>query len=92
MRVRWLRTAIRNLDDHAEYIARDDAGAAARLVDRVEVAVAGLAQHPGLGRVGRVPLTRELVVPGTPFVVIYRVRRDVEIIRVLHGAQAWPPE
>ena len=86
MLVKWLRTALRNLDDHADYIARDDVSAAARVVERVETAVAGLAQHPGMGRAGRVPLTRELVVAGTPFVVVYRVRRDVEIIRVLHGA------
>jgi toxin ParE1/3/4 len=39
-----------------------------------------------MGRPGRVPFTRELVVAGTPFVVIYRVRADVEIVRVLHGA------
>ena len=88
MRVRWLRTALRNLDDHADYIARDDSSAAVRAVDRVETAVAGLGEYPGMGRPGRVPLTRELVVPGTPFVVVYRVRRDVEIIRVLHAAQS----
>lgn len=28
MRIRWLRTALRNLDDAASYIARDDPGAA----------------------------------------------------------------
>jgi toxin ParE1/3/4 len=45
-----------------------------------------------MGRIGRVPLTRELIVGGTPWIVVYRVRSAVEIIRVLHGAQAWPPE
>ena len=42
-------------------------------------------------RTGRVPLTRELIVGGTPWIIVYRVRADVvEIIRVLHGAQSWP--
>jgi toxin ParE1/3/4 len=38
-----------------------------------------------------VPATRELVVAGTPWVVVYRVKNRVEILRVLHGAQSWPP-
>lgn len=92
MRVRWLRTALRTLDDQADHIARDDPAAARRALDRVRLAVETLTKYPAMGRPGRVPLTRELVVPGTPFVVVYRVRSDVEVIRVLHGAQSWPPD
>ena len=36
--------------------------------------------------------TRELVVAGTPYIVIYRVGRErIDILRVVHGAQRWPP-
>jgi len=50
-----------------------------------------LAQHPKMGRPGRVKGTRELVISGTPFVVIYRLKaRRVDIIRLLHSAQQWP--
>ena len=50
-----------------------------------------LAQHPALGRPGRVEGTRELVVPDTPYLVPYRVRgHAVEILRVFHGARKWP--
>ena len=46
-----------------------------------------------MGRTGRVPLTRELIVGGTPWIIVYRARADVvEIIRLLHGAQSWPPQ
>jgi toxin ParE1/3/4 len=46
-----------------------------------------------MGRTGRVSLTRKLIVGGTPRIIVYRVRVDVvEIIRVLHGAQWWPPQ
>jgi toxin ParE1/3/4 len=38
------------------------------------------------------PETRELVVSGTPYIVVYLISDDVELIRVLHGAQQWPPE
>ena len=92
MRVRWLRTALSTLDAQADHIAREDPAAAIRVLDRARSAVENLTKHPGIGRPGRVPLTRELVISGTPFVVVYRVRADVEVIRVLPGAQSWPPD
>ena len=93
MRIRWLRTALRNLDHHANYIARNDPIAARNAVQRIQAAVDQLAQFPNLARSGRVRLTRELIVGGTPWIIVYRVRADaVEIIRVLHGAQSWPPQ
>ena len=93
MRIRWLRTALRNLDQHANYIARDDSAAARNAVQRIEAAANRLTEYPSLGRVGRVPLTRELIVGGTPWINVYRVRADVvEVIRVLHAAQLWPPQ
>ena len=37
------------------------------------------------------PGTRELVVSGLPYLVVYRVQSDaVEIIRVLHLSMDWP--
>jgi plasmid stabilization system protein ParE len=35
--------------------------------------------------------TRELVIPGLPYLAVYRLKGDViEVSRVLHGAQKWP--
>jgi toxin ParE1/3/4 len=91
MRIRWLRTALRNLDEEATYIATDDAAAARLVVDRIFKSVAQLALQPGLGRPGRVPGTRELIVPRTRYIVPYRVRGDVvEILRVLHTSRRLP--
>ena len=91
MRVRWLRRALRNLDDNAEYIARDNPDAAARIVERIATSVERLTTHPASGRPGRVPGTRELVIAGTPYIVPYRVRgATVEILRVFHTARKWP--
>lgn len=93
MRIRWLRTALRNLDHHANYIAKNDPIAARNAVQRIQAAVDQLAEYPSMGRVGRVPLTRELIIGGTPWIIVYRVRAEmVEIIRVLHGAQSWPSQ
>jgi plasmid stabilization system protein ParE len=92
MRVEWLRKALCNLDEEAAYIAADDASAARLVVVRVLDAVSQLVEQPGLGRPGRVPGTRELVVPGTRYVVPYRVRGDVvQILRVFHTSRR-PPQ
>jgi len=59
----------------------------------IQEAVARLAEYPAMGRSGRVPGTRELVVVGTPYIIPYRVRGDrVEILRVFHAARKWPPK
>lgn len=91
MRVRWLRTALANLDEEATHIAADDPAAARVVVQRVLDAVALLERQPGLGRPGRVPGTRELVVPKTRYIVPYRVRADIiEILRVFHTSRRPP--
>jgi len=91
MRVRWLRGALRNLDEEASYIASDDAKAARLVVERVVGAVSMLADQPGLGRPGRVPGTRELIVKKTRYIVPYRVRgQTVEVLRVFHTSRRLP--
>ncbi len=93
MRVRWLRAALANLDAEAEYIARDNPMAAARVVVSITEAVKRLQEYPALGRPGRVIGTRELVVPDTPYIVPYRVRGNgLEILRVFHAARKWPTQ
>jgi toxin ParE1/3/4 len=89
--VRWLRRALKNLDEEAEYIAHDNPAAAARMVERIATSVERLATYPASGRPGRVTGTRELVIAGTPYVVPYRVRgQTVEILRIFHGGRIWP--
>jgi len=91
MRIRWLRTALLNLDEAASYIAADDPAAARMTVARVLEAVAQLTDQPGLGRPGRVPGTRELVVARTRYLVPYRMKGDaIEILRVFHTSRRWP--
>jgi toxin ParE1/3/4 len=92
LEIRWLKRALANVEAEAKYIARDNPAAAQRIVRAVEQAVELLARHPALGRPGRVEGTRELVVPGTPYLIPYRVREGrVEVLRVFHAARKWPP-
>jgi plasmid stabilization system protein ParE len=46
------------------------------MAERIQEAVEYLMEYPNIGRPGRVSGTRELVVSGTPFVVVYRDRKD----------------
>lgn len=91
MQLRWLRRALLNLDEEATYIAAEDPNAARLVVERVLQAVAMLSEQPALGRPGRVPGTRELVVSRTRYLVPYRVRGDVvEVLRVFHTSRRPP--
>lgn len=90
-KVKWTRTALRNLDTEMDYIAEDRPEAALRMIERIRSAVSRLVDQPSLGRPGRVVGTRELVVSGTSYLIPYRVREDaIEILRVFHGARRWP--
>ncbi len=93
MNLYWSPSAIEDLKHLRAYIARDNPRAAAEIAKTVLEAVERLRRFPSMGRPGRVPDTRELVVPGTPLVIPYTVsERGVEIIAVLHGARMWPEE
>ena len=91
MIVVWSPRAIRHLSALRAYIARDNPDAAAGVALTLLAAVERLAELPNLGRPGRLAGTRELVVPGTPYVIPYRVGLErLEIIAVFHGRQQWP--
>jgi addiction module RelE/StbE family toxin len=86
----WTLDALDDLDQARRFIAESAPRAAAKLGKRILDAVEGLLLYPNLGRAGRVRGTRELVVSGTRFVVVYRVSLDqVQVLRVLHHARKW---
>jgi addiction module RelE/StbE family toxin len=89
----WSPRAIEHLAHLRACIARDNPKAASRIASALLDAVERLAQLPNLGRPGRVAGTRELVVPGTPYVIPYRLRDDrLEVIAVFHARQKWPKQ
>ncbi len=94
MQIKWLRKALKNLDDEAEYIAQDDPQAARVVVQRIVQTVSLLSDNPSLGRPGRLPGTHELIIPKTRYIVPYRVRprlQRIEVLRVFHASRK-PPE
>ncbi len=91
MKVIWFKRAILDLKSAKDYIAQDNPLAAQKIVRRIRDKVSLLSDQPGIGRPGRVPNTKELVVDRTPFILPYRVRdNNIEIIRVLHTSRRWP--
>jgi toxin ParE1/3/4 len=87
----WSPRAIEHLAHLRSYIARDNPKAANRIAAVLLEAIERLAELPNLGRPGTLAGTRELVVPGTPYVIPYRLRGDrLEVIAVLHCRQKWP--
>ena len=84
----WSPLARARLQEIRAYVARDKPDAAERLAMRIVTVVEALKNHPRLGRAGTEPGIRELVIGGTPYIVLYRVRgRQVIISTIWHGAQ-----
>jgi toxin ParE1/3/4 len=91
MQVRWVRKALRNLEQAHAYSAKDNPEAAMRTVLKIQVAVDRLGQFPLMGRIGRVEGTRELVIANTSYFVIYGLKDNtVEILRVLRTSRRYP--
>ena len=83
----WTEPALADLDEIAEYIALDDARAAARLVAKVFDRVERLVRFPNSGKrpaeLAETPY-REVVVP--PCRIFYRV--DGELVYILYAMRS----
>ena len=98
-RIRWTALANDDFLGIVKWIKAHNPDAAARVGRRILAAAENLAAHPYLGKPGRSPDTRELVVTRYPYLIVYTVEHDavtaeepqaVVILRVLHGAMLWP--
>lgn len=95
MLLKWTDLADIDLEKIEAHITQENSPIAAidvvmNIIDSTHLI---LPDHPRAGRQGRLKNTRELVIDGVPFVVIYRVNVStncLEILRVLHDAQQWP--
>jgi addiction module RelE/StbE family toxin len=92
MLVRWTRRALADLDEIQDFIAEDSPRAAYEVARDIAAGADGLADHPHLGRAGRVRGTRELVIAHLPYIVVYRVTDQVEVLAVVHMARDWPEQ
>ncbi len=71
-----------------DFLAAENPSAAAKQAELILRAVKQLLNFPEMGRIGRV---RELVIPGRPYVVAYRLRSDIiRVLAMFHGSRRWP--
>jgi addiction module RelE/StbE family toxin len=91
VRLKWTRAASQDLESVEQYISLANPDVAIDTVLEIIRRVETLAEHPGMGRPGRVEGTRELVLGSLPYVVPYVHQSDtIIILRFLHGAMRWP--
>lgn len=84
MQIVWTDQALADLAEIEQYIEQDKPAAAQRVAAHLWTSVEHLAEFPQLGRPGRRPGTRNLIIP--PYVISYRVRAQrLEILSVWHG-------
>ena len=90
MRIKWTKRAASNLETILASIANERPSAAQRFLADTLQQMDQLTKFPLLGRMGVVPLTRELVLHEN-YIAFYRVRGEVvEILRVLHTRRKHP--
>jgi len=91
MKVLWSPEAREDLRELYSTLATQNPYAARALHERIQQGVQLLRANPHLGRPGRVPGTRELVIAGTLYIVPYQIREQrLEVLRVYHTARKWP--
>lgn len=91
MKIRWTEGANNNLNHVEEYIAQDNPPTAVATVNKIIETAQMLADYPTVGKRGRERGTRELIVAGLPYIVIYTVQREeLVILRVLHTSMKYP--
>lgn len=91
MTVVWTPEAEQDRADSWDYIAADNPVAAVRMDELFSDAAARLAEHPKIGRTGRISGTRELI-PHESYRLVYEIDGDtVWVLALVHTARQWPP-
>jgi addiction module RelE/StbE family toxin len=87
----WTPRALDDIEDIAAHVAERDLAAALRLTDLIVDGVEErLPTNPNLGRPGRVPGTRELVLHRN-YIAAYEVMEaGIYVLAVYHAARDWP--
>ena len=85
----WSPLALARLQEIRAFIALDKPEATERLATRIVSVVEALRIHPYLGRIGPEPGIRELIIGGTPYSILYRIRGNRLIISTIsHSSQS----
>jgi toxin ParE1/3/4 len=93
VKIQWTSSALNDLVDVRVTISQDRPEAASAIGQKILDAVDVILDFPDVGKAGRAAGTHELVVPSTPYILIYRrFKAKVQLLRVLHARRRWPPK
>ncbi|MEW4571293.1 type II toxin-antitoxin system RelE/ParE family toxin [Tautonia sp. JC769] len=88
MRLRWTTLAQADLFEISDYLMDRNPQAAIAVEDRILLAAEALLTFPRQGRPGRIAHTRELVLSGLPYLIIYgEAQGEVVLYRIVHAAR-----
>ena len=93
MKIRYTATALLEIDEISQYIAKRSPAAAKAIVERVEQTVNLLADFPEMAQRTNEEGVRRMPVGSYPFLVFYAIENDeIVILHVRHGAHRYPWE
>jgi toxin ParE1/3/4 len=85
----WREEALHDILDLHAWLWERSPRAASRVERRIHARVSQLIKSPEIGRSGLVEGTRELVVGGASYLVVYRFSMDeIEVLAIRHGRRA----
>ena len=92
MNVNLTPRALRKLKAIKTYIAEDNKAAADRVISRILQSLYHLENFPLIGREGQIEGTRELSIPGLPYIGVYRIvnETEIDVLTIIHERQNYP--
>lgn len=93
--IRWMASARADMHGIVDYLLGEGlpSEAVEEYIARIFKAPEHLAVLPGSGKPGRKQNTREWLVRGTPYALIYVLRDGkIRILRVMHGSRQFPKQ
>ena len=91
LKVYWSKATLEDFRLESKYIAEDNPKAAKKFIHQVQHQLKLLKTQPHMGRIGRIPETRELIIKGFCYLVIYRIQNQaIEIVAIFHAARQYP--
>jgi toxin ParE1/3/4 len=92
MTLRWTPRAVADLEEISDYLIVAGPRVWEQLLDRLEHLADLLLDFPLMGKPGIVPETREFVLTGTPYVLVFQIKDDtVVIVSVRDSRMRLPP-
>jgi len=92
LNVRYTPRASQHLRRIAAYVRSRSPAGARHVGDRIRETIELLAKFSQLGHPGALAGTREMVVPGLPYIIVHRIDPEemLTILGIYHGSQLRP--